>query len=158
MCNSFPVLIRAQEPHPSVPASQTHCANMMEWIRLPSVRWSSLCQDGVHLAMADYFWFLFQGQILGRSSLLEHISIPGARRGDHYPEEAPDCCAYVLKKTFGGREHLQMLMQMGLEPLLQSGNRWNINWLMPHVSAANRGPESPSEPAPESIQGERMKV
>lgn len=139
-------------PHTHTPCEQDGVAC------LPSVWWPSLCQGSVPLRRTDYFGFLFQGQSLGRSFLLEHVSIPGARRGDRYPEEEPDCCAYILKKTFGGREHLQVLMQMGLEPLLQSGNRWNINWLVHHAPAANPCPESPSYLAPESIQGERMKV
>lgn len=51
-----------------------------------------------------------------------------------------------------------MLMQMALEALLLSGNRWNIKCLVHHVPAANPCPESPSSLAPESIKGERMKV
>lgn len=52
---------------------------------LPSVRWPSLCQDGVHLPMTDYPWFLFQGQILGRSFLLEHVKYTWSQKRSSLP-------------------------------------------------------------------------
>lgn len=87
-----------------------------------------------------YTWnhiFILKCKFFGRSCLLDHVTIPVARRGDHYPEEEPDCCIWILKKTFGGGEHLQMLMKMGLEHLLWSGNRWTINCLI-HYAACSK--------------------
>lgn len=140
-CSSF--------THP--PCEQDRCSAPLSF-------YSPLCVEIMCVYKWQYFQFLFWCQILGRSCLLEGIRVPGARRGYHYPEDEPDCCAWILKKTFGGGEHLQMLMQMALEALLLSGNRWNIKCLVHHVPAANPCPESPSSLAPESIKGERMKV
>lgn len=134
--NGTPILKLSQEPHPSLPPP---CPWSLWTGGRASSHLSLMITLGSrsHVSRYEIIFFIFRCRFFGRSCLLEHVTIPVARRGDHYPEEEPDCCVWILKKTFGGGEHLQMLMKMGLELLLWSGNRWTIKCLI-HDAACSK--------------------
>lgn len=136
VANGTPLLKQSQKPHPRLPPLHPLVSvNKMEGFIAPLMN-DHLRFKAMWIQIENDI-FIFKCKVFGRSHLLEHVTIHVARRGDHYPEKEPDCCVWILKKTFGGGEHLQMLVKMGLELLVWSGNRWTIKCLM-HDAACSK--------------------